>query len=81
MYVYIIQSETTGRFYVGVAKNPQARLIEHNRGQTVSTRNRGPWKLVWLEEHSDRVNAVAREREIKSWKSHSRIEALIAATR
>ena len=77
MFVYILQSESTSRYYIGVAGDPDGRLIEHNRGQTVSTRNRGPWKLVWAEHHPSRANALAREREIKGWKSHFRIEALI----
>ena len=81
MFVYIIQSKATSRFYIGVADNPYARLAEHNRGQTISTRNRGPWKLVWSERHANRAGALAREREIKAWKSRARIEALIEETR
>ena len=44
--VYILQSETAQRFYIGSAADPVARLAEHQRGQTISTRNRGPWVLV-----------------------------------
>jgi putative endonuclease len=76
MFVYVFQSESSGRFYIGVAEDPKARLIEHNRGQTVSTRNRGPWVLFWTEEHSDRISALSREREIKAWKSRNRIRQL-----
>ncbi|MGH9494428.1 MAG: GIY-YIG nuclease family protein, partial [Candidatus Sulfotelmatobacter sp.] len=48
-YVYILRSERTGKFYIGCAGNPLARLAEHQRGQTISTRGRGPWLLVYQE--------------------------------
>jgi predicted GIY-YIG superfamily endonuclease len=33
------------------------------------TRKNGPWFLVWSEPHVTRADAMAREREIKNWKS------------
>jgi len=44
--VYVLQSERSKRFYIGCAEQPEVRLVEHQRGQTVSTRGRGPWTLV-----------------------------------
>jgi len=67
-YVYIIKSKKDGKFYTGLTNNWNRRLKEHNIGKinTLSTLNRGPFKLVHLEECSDRIKA--RERE-KFWKS------------
>ena len=79
--VYILQSETSGKFYVGCARDPISRLAEHQRGQTLSTRNRGPWKLVYLENFASRGEALRREKQIKSWKSHRSIRELIDAAK
>ncbi|HCE43781.1 MAG TPA: hypothetical protein DET40_09555 [Lentisphaeria bacterium] len=44
-YVYIIQSQTSGRFYVGHTEDIDNRLNEHNSGKSKSTRNKGPYCL------------------------------------
>src|SRR5206468_14673 len=75
--VYILQSESTRRFYIGCGEDPQIRLQEHQRGQTKSTRNRGPWILVYKEECDSLSEARRRERQLKSWKSHRSIQELI----
>ena len=79
--VYILQSESTQRFYIGCGEKPLARLAEHQRGQTVSTRNRGPWVLVYQEPFESLAEARRRERQLKSWKSHRSIQGLIDASR
>ena len=79
-FLYILQSQSSGKFYVGSAQNPLDRLIEHNRGQTKSTRGRGPWRLVYQEEFIDSSEALRRERQLKSWKSHRSIQELIDAS-
>jgi putative endonuclease len=66
-----------GRFYIGCSENPVERLIEHNRGQTKSTRGRGPWKHVYQEQFTTLPEALRRERQLKSWKSHRSIQELI----
>ncbi len=79
--VYILRSEYSGRFYIGCAENPVERLAEHNRGQTKSTSGRGPWQLVYREQFSTLPEALRRERQLKSWKSHRSIQELIEAER
>src|SRR5262249_954465 len=37
-FLYILQSTSTLRFYTGTAEEVEARVTEHNRGQTPSTR-------------------------------------------
>jgi putative endonuclease len=78
--VYILQSESSKRFYIGCAGQPELRLKEHNRGQTISTRARGPWMLVYQERFDTLVEARRRERQFKSWKSHRSIQELIDAS-
>lgn len=77
-FVYILRSIKSGRFYIGHSSDPDFRLGEHNAEKVDSTRGKGPWVRVWLEEFPDKPAAYRREAELKAWKSHSRIEALIA---
>ena len=79
--VYILQSQSSGRFYIGCAERPPLRLAEHQRGQTISTRGRGPWSLVYQEHFDTLSEARRRERQLKSWKSHRSIQELIDASR
>ncbi len=76
-YTYIIQSQTTDSFYVGSTHDPSLRLQHHNDGWTKSTKSGIPWKLVYLEEHLTKSDAIHREFEIKRMKSRVYIERLI----
>ena len=44
--VYAIQSEKTGRIYIGQTANMDARLRAHNRGHVLSTVADRPWIIV-----------------------------------
>jgi len=81
MPVYVLQSESTERFYIGCGEDPLVRLAEHQRGQTPSTRGRGPWILVYEEHFEALPEARRRERQLKSWKSHRSIQELIDKTK
>ena len=75
--VYILQSESSKKFYIGCADDLVRRLSEHQRGQTRSTRGRGPWILVYQEHFDGLPEARRRERQLKSWKSHRSLQELI----
>jgi len=77
-WVYILRSESTGRFYVGHTDDLGDRIRRYNEGRSEATRTRGPWTLVYQEEFPTRQAAVARERAIKNQKSRSYIERLCA---
>jgi len=79
--VYILQSETTGRFYVGQTKSLQERVNYHNANYSRSLKNRGPWKLLYHEEYASRTEAVKREIQIKRQKNRRFIEDLVGASR
>ena len=76
-HVYILQSELTQKFYIGSTGNITDRMERHNNGRSKATKTGIPWKLVYSEEFTTRSEAIGREMEIKSWKSHTRIMALI----
>ena len=79
--LYILESQTTKKFYIGSAMDAIVRLAEHQRGQTPSTRGRGPWVLVYQEDYKTITEARRRERQLKSWKSHRSIQELIDSKR
>jgi len=76
-FVYILQSVTTRRFYVGHTDDLAQRVAEHNAGRSPYTKGRGPWVLVCVEAFSTRAEAMKREREIKARKSRRYIEKLV----
>ncbi|MGH9425184.1 MAG: GIY-YIG nuclease family protein [Terriglobia bacterium] len=80
-YLYILHSVSTGKFYVGHSEDVAKRLWEHNHDRSPSTRNRGPWEVIYTEEYATRSEASRRERAVKKMKSHAWIEGLARASR
>jgi len=75
--LYVLQSQKNGRYYIGITKDIETRLNQHNRGVGKSTRSNKPWRLVYTEEYNTWSEAIKREKRIKSQKSKSYIENLI----
>jgi putative endonuclease len=70
-WVYLLQNPD-GKFYFGQTDNLDLRVANHNRTDEIDgkyTRKKGPWTLVWSEEHPNQASAMARECAIKAWKS------------
>ena len=76
-FVYILQSQSSGRYYVGSTSDLDRRPSEHHRNHTPSTRGRGPWTLVHREPFSTLLDARRRELEIKRWKSSKLLRELV----
>ena len=81
-FVYILCSDTTGRYYIGHTDNIQRRLSQHNdpnyQGSLHTKRHKGPWKCVYSEAFDTRSEAMQREGLIKSKKSRVFIEGLFS---
>ena len=77
-WLYVLQSESSGRYYVGSTGDLSRRLSEHDRHHSLATRGRGPWKLVHQEQFGTLLEARRRERQVKAWKSSKMIANLIA---
>ncbi|MBM3944101.1 MAG: hypothetical protein FJ317_01225 [SAR202 cluster bacterium] len=45
-YSYILRNGD-GRFYIGQTDDLALRLRRHNQDRSFSTKNRGPWEIVW----------------------------------
>ena len=65
-FVYAIKSSIRDYVYVGLTNDVSRRLIEHNNGENRSTKAYKPFKLIFKEEHNDRLAARAREKYLKS---------------
>ena len=60
--VYILESERTGRYYVGSTADVEERLTRHNQGRSKYTKSGIPWKVVYTEQCETRAQAVRREK-------------------
>ena len=66
-FVYVLRSDRDGNKYLGCTQDVSKRLARHQSGGVRSTRNRGPFALVHVEEFEDRAEAFAREKFLKTW--------------
>ncbi|MCK9611627.1 MAG: GIY-YIG nuclease family protein [Bacteroidales bacterium] len=66
--VYVLKSLSTGKLYTGQTEDIQRRINEHQTetGPVRYTKGRGPWELVYTEDFSDRSQAMAREKYLKT---------------
>lgn len=76
-YVYILQSDKDGHFYIGQTNNLKERLKRHNDGQVKSTKNRRPLRIIYFESYKSRKEAVKRESYLKSLKSGNEFKKII----
>ncbi|MEN7972576.1 MAG: GIY-YIG nuclease family protein [Verrucomicrobiota bacterium] len=79
-YLYILQSEKSGRYYIGSTNNPARRLSQHENGFVTATRSKGPWKRVALVEFSSPSIARKAEYHLKRQKNKRATEQAIAGT-
>jgi putative endonuclease len=77
-FTYILKSEKNGRYYYGSTSNLDQRLREHNNGKNISTRNKGPWKLIYFERFRTLSDARGRELYFKKLKNKNYIDWLIS---
>ena len=72
---YILYSKNRDRYYVGsTSVDIQDRLRRHNSNHKGFTGGKADWKVVWSEEFKTKEKALAREKQIKKWKSRKMIE-------
>ena len=73
-FSYIIESEKSKRWYYGHSIDLERRVIEHNTGQTKSTKNKGPWKLIFKRQFDSKLEAIKFELELKKLKNKEYIK-------
>ncbi len=77
-YLYILKSQSNGRYYIGSAIDPARRLHEHNSGYVTATKNKGPWEQIKLVAFTDDSIARQAEHYLKKQKSREATEKVIA---
>ena len=65
-YIYGILSIKDGRIYVGLTRDVEKRLNDHNSGKVFSTKGFCPWQLIYQEKVIRRERARFREKYFKS---------------
>ncbi|OGO19229.1 MAG: hypothetical protein A2Z15_03175 [Chloroflexi bacterium RBG_16_50_11] len=68
-YVYILQSVSEGKYYIGSTRDVTQRIARHNAGMVPSTKRYCPWELIYSEVFNTLSEARHREEEIKAWKN------------
>src|SRR5690554_2852066 len=77
-FLYILYSENLDRYYIGYTENIHIRLKEHLWEHKGFTSKAKDWELKYSETFEEKTDAMARERQIKKWKSRRLIERLIS---
>jgi putative endonuclease len=65
-WVYILYSESTGRYYKGQTEDIGARVDRHNKGYEKFTKKGIPWTLIWSTSVSTRAEALKLEKKLKN---------------
>jgi putative endonuclease len=65
-YTYLLLSKKDGHFYTGCTVDLRKRFKEHNTGKSLSTKGRGPFKLIYYEACPNKNDAFAKEKYLKS---------------
>lgn len=64
-YVYALLT-IKNTFYVGMTNDVTRRMKEHNAGRTKSTKGKGPFKLIYRKEFSNRIDVRKHEKYLKT---------------
>jgi putative endonuclease len=76
-YVYILASQPYGVLYIGVTSNLIKRVWEHREGIVEGfTKQYGIKQLVWFEIHTEIVEAITREKQIKKWSRNWKVNLI-----
>lgn len=65
-YIYVIRCCKDEKWYTGYTEDLRKRFKEHSDNRVRSTKNRGPFILIYTEGCLNREDALARERYLKS---------------
>ncbi|WP_156915859.1 GIY-YIG nuclease family protein, partial [Desulfatirhabdium butyrativorans] len=69
-WVYVLQSQSSGRYYCGQTGDLERRLAQHNDPNNhlaqTTKRFEGPWRLIWSTQVENRSESIRLERKIKN---------------
>jgi len=75
-FVYVIYNSPNKKFYIGQTGNLENRIAEHNlkRGKHFTSKFDGKWELVYKEELENKMEAIKREKQLKSFRGREFIK-------
>ena len=79
-YVYALYNEENDKIYIGQTANIEQRLILHKSKsikKSYTHRFSGVWNLVYSEPQEDRISALKREKQLKSYQGRQFIKKMI----
>lgn len=79
-YVYILRSLKDLKLYIGFTGNLKKRLQEHAKGFVSSTKRRRFLKLIYYECFINKLDAMAREKYLKSGGGHIQLKNILKRT-
>jgi putative endonuclease len=75
--VYLLASRRNGVLYVGVTSNLPQRIWQHRNNVVAGFTSRYQvHRLVWFEQHQTMESAILREKAIKEWQRHWKLELI-----
>ncbi|NJM78505.1 MAG: GIY-YIG nuclease family protein [Flavobacterium sp.] len=75
--VYILYSIIKNKYYIGYTANIEEKIVRHNQKPKGFTGSTNDWQLVYSEKYESKSEALMREKQIKNWKSRTKIEELV----
>ena len=79
-FVYIIHSEKHDIYYKGFSTDIVKRLEFHNDNKGNFTKNKGPWKLIFLKQFDSKKEALQFEKMLKR-QNRKYLDWLIASSK
>ena len=74
-FVYIMTNQWHTVLYTGVTSKPDARVFQHKTGATAGFTSRyNVDRLVYFEETTEVLSAIAREKQIKGWNRRRKMD-------
>ena len=66
-FIYVLQFQNSKDFYKGYTQNLKLRLEQHKKKLVQSTKNKGPFRLVYFEGCLNQQDATHREKYLKTY--------------
>lgn len=66
-YIYVLQFKNSKDLYKGYTENLKLRLERHKKRLVNSTKNKGPFKLIYFEGCLKQQDATHREKYLKKY--------------
>ena len=77
MYCTYILINEKGGTYIGQTNDLVLRLLRHNGGKVFSTKNKGPWKILYSRKFKSRKDAIVNEKYLKKQKGGNGLKKIL----